>query len=270
MLAETYFREGNLSGALDELQNQIRSHPDNSRYRIFLFQLLAILGQWERALNQLNVLEDMEEKAWSMVGPYREAIRCEVWRSDTFAGRRKPLIFGDPPQWIAYLLEALRLTAETRHEEARKLRDQAFDMAPERSGTINDQPFQWLADADTRLGPILEVILNGRYFWIPFEQIQAIQIAGVEDLRDLVWLPAHFTWINGGDAFGLIPSRYPGSEASDDPAFQMARKTEWTQPADTMYHGTGQRMLTTDQDDYPLLDIRTIIIDSSAHQEPNG
>ena len=38
MLAETYFREGNLDGTLKELQNLIRSNPDNSRYRIFLFQ----------------------------------------------------------------------------------------------------------------------------------------------------------------------------------------------------------------------------------------
>lgn len=270
MLAETYFHEGNLSGALDELQNQIRSHPDNSRFRIFLFQLLAVMGQWERALNQLNVLEEMEEKAWSMVGPYREAVRCEVMRADIFAGRRKPLIFGDPPRWIAYLLESLRLMAKEQYEQARTLRDQAFEMAPERCGTINDQPFQWIADADTRLGPVLEVILNGRYFWVPFEQIQAVQITGVEDLRDLVWLPAHFTWINGGNAFGLIPSRYPGSEDSNDSAIQMARKTEWTEPSATMYHGMGQRMLTTDTDDYPLLDIRSIAIKPGAPQEQDG
>lgn len=270
MLAETYFREGNLGGALEELQNQIRSHPDNSRYRIFLFQLLTILGQWERALNQLNVLSDMEEKVWSMVGPYREAIRCEMLRADIFAGQRKPVIFGDPPQWIAYLLEALRLTATRQYEQAKTLRDQAFERASERSGTINDQPFQWIADADTRLGPVLEVILNGRYYWVPFEQIQAVQIAGAEDLRDLVWLPAHFTWVNGGNAFGLIPSRYPGSAAANDPAIQMARKTEWIEPSATMYQGIGQRMLTTDQDDYPLLDTRRLVINPPEHPEQDG
>jgi type VI secretion system protein ImpE len=263
MLAETYFREGNLSGALEELQNQIRSHPDNSSYRIFLFQLLAILGQWERALNQLNVLSEMEESAWSMVGPYREAIRCEALRADIFAGRRKPMIFGDPPQWMAYLLESLRLVADAHYEQATTLRDQAFEMARESSGTIDEQPFSWIADADTRLGPVLEVIINGRYFWVPFEQIRAIRIAGVEDLRDLVWLPAHFTWINGGEAFGMIPSRYPGSEAVQDPAIQMARKTEWIELSEGIHRGVGQRMLTTDQNDFALLDIRSIIFDQA-------
>jgi type VI secretion system protein ImpE len=260
MQAETYFQEGNLGAALEALQNQIRSHPDNSRYRIFLFQLLVILGQWDRALNQLNVINDMEQSAWSMVGPYREAIRCEMLRTEIFAGRRKPVIFGDPPQWMAYLLEALRMVAEARYDPAKTLRDQAFEMARESSGTIDGQPFAWIADADTRLGPVLEVILNGRYYWLPFEQIKAMQISGVEDLRDLVWLPAHFTWVNGGDAFGLIPSRYPGSESVQDSAIQLARKTEWIELAEGVLRGVGQRMLTTDQGDYPLLDIRDITL----------
>lgn len=258
MLAETYFREGNLDGALEELQNLIRSHPDNSRYRIFLFQLLAILGQWERALNQLDVLRDMEDSAWSMVGPYGEAIRCEMLRTEIFDGRRKPMIFGDPPQWMAYLLESLRLTADAQYEQAQTLRDQAFDKARVSSGTIDEQPFSWIADADMRLGPVLEVILNGRYYWVPFEQILAINITGVEDLRDLVWLPAQFTWVNGGNAFGLIPSRYPGSETAQDPAVQTARKTEWIELSENMHQGVGQRMLATDQDDYALLDTRSI------------
>lgn len=270
MLAETYFHEGKLDAALAELQTQIRSHPDNSRYRIFLFQLLAILGQWERALNQLNVLGEMADDVWSMVGPYREAIRCELLRADIFAGRRKPMIFGDPPQWMAYLLEALRLTAESQFNQAKTLRDQAFDMARESSGTIDEQPFSWIADADTRLGPVLEVILNGRYYWLPFEQIQAVQITGVEDLRDLVWLPAHFTWVNGGDAFGLIPSRYPGSETARDPAIQTARKTEWIELSANLVQGVGQRMLTTDRDDYALLDIRSILIDPPEVELPDG
>jgi type VI secretion system protein ImpE len=261
MLAETYFREGNLDGTLAELQNLIRSNPDNSRYRIFLFQLLTILGQWDRALNQLNVLREMDANTLPMVALCREAIRCEMLRTEIFAGRRKPMIFGDPPQWMAYLLESLRLTADAQYEQAQTLRDQAFDKARVSSGTIDEQPFSWIADADTRLGPVLEVILNGRYYWVPFEQILAINITGVEDLRDLVWLPAQFTWVNGGNAFGLIPSRYPGSETAQDPAVQTARKTEWIELSENMHQGVGQRMLATDQDDYALLDTRSITMD---------
>ena len=67
MLAEEYFRDGNLQGALEDLQKQIRSQPENGRYRIFLFQLLAVLGQWGRALSQLNVLDRLDTGTWPMV-----------------------------------------------------------------------------------------------------------------------------------------------------------------------------------------------------------
>jgi type VI secretion system protein ImpE len=261
MLAEDHFKEGNLKGALEELQDQIRSHPENSRYRVFLFQLLAVLGRWERALNQLDVLEDLDQSMWPMVHLYREAIRCETLRADVFAGRRKPLIFGEPPQWMAFLLESLRLVGEAQYGQAIELRHQAFESAAESSGTIDEQPFGWIADADSRLGPVMEVILNGRYFWVPFLQIRAIAVTAVTDLRDLVWLPAHFTWVNGGEAFGLVPTRYPGSENAPDPAIQLARKTEWIELADGIAKGSGQRMLATDQNEYPLLNIRNVTID---------
>jgi type VI secretion system protein ImpE len=260
MLAEENIRTGNLQGALEDLQAQIRTQPDNSRYRIFFFQLLSVLGQWDRALSQLNVLESLDRDTWPMVQMYRSAIQCEVLRADIFAGRQTPLIFGEPPPWMAWLLESLRLAAESRLAQARQLRDQAFEQAVPSSGTIDEQPFEWISDADSRLGPVLELIVNGRYYWAPFEQIRIIKISPPEDLRDLVWLPARFVWTNGGEAVGLIPTRYPGSENTDDSAIQLARTTQWHEVTDTVYHGLGQRMLATDQDDYPLLETRLITL----------
>ena len=264
MLAEDCFREGNLGGALEELQKLIRNHPENSGYRVFLFQLLAILGQWKRALSQLDVLDNLEQSTWPMVHIYREAIRCEILRADVFAGRRKPMIFGEPPQWMAMLLESLRLIGEAQYGPAVALRDQAFESAAESSGTIDEQPFSWIADADSRLGPVLEIILNGRYFWAPIQQIRAIKMTAVTDLRDLVWLPAHFTWVNGGEVFGLIPTRYPGSETAQDTSIQLARRTEWIELAEGVLQGLGQRMLATDQDEYPLLDIRSVTVNNES------
>ncbi|MFZ1860706.1 MAG: tetratricopeptide repeat protein, partial [Candidatus Competibacter sp.] len=111
MQAEQSLREGRLQDALTELQAQVRKEPANPRYRIFLFQLLAVRGQWERALNQLNVVGEMDATSLPMVQTYREAIRCELLRAEVFAGRRSPLVFGDPEPWVALLLDALRLTA---------------------------------------------------------------------------------------------------------------------------------------------------------------
>lgn len=260
MRAEDLIREGNLADALLDLQEHIRNQPDNGKYRIFLFQLLAVLGQWDRALNQLNIIGDIEKDAWPLVHMYRDALHCEALREDIFSGRRKPLVLGEPPQWLALLLESLRFLEEGKFDEARTLREQAFDQAPGKSGAINGQPFAWIADADSRLGPAMELIMNGRYYWVPFEQLREFSATAPTDLRDLVWLPVELTLINGGQAFGLMPARYPGSEKAPDVSIQMARKTEWLEITEGIYQGLGQRMLTTDQQEYPLFDIRSINI----------
>lgn len=260
MLSEQNLRQGNLPEALVQLQNEVRKNPANTKSRVFLFQLLAVMGQWERALNQLAVLGEMDASTLPMVQTYREAIHCERLRADVFAGRRSPLIFGDPDPWMALLLEALRLTADGHHVQARAARDQAFEIAAATPGTVDGQPFAWIADADTRLGPVIEAIVNGRYYWIPFQRIRSICLEAPADLRDLIWMPAQFTWSNGGEAVGLIPTRYPDSGNSADPLIRTSRKTEWREAEGDAFFGLGQRILTTDAAEYPLLDIRLIAL----------
>jgi type VI secretion system protein ImpE len=261
MRALEYLREGRLNEALAELQKAARADPAQAGHRVFLFQLLAVLGQWERALNQLRVAGELDAGTLAMVQTYREAIRSESLRARVFQGRNSPLVFGEPPQWLALLVEALRLAAEGRPAEAADLRQQALDLAPAVSGQLDGRPFAWLADADARLGPTLEAIVNGRYYWIPFERIGRIDLDPPADLRDVVWMPAHFTWANGGDAVGLIPTRYPGTEAQGDDRLRLARRTEWVETPAGEYTGLGQRVFATDRDEYALMDIRALSFD---------
>ena len=116
-------------------------------------------------------------------------------------------------------------------------------------------------DGDSRLGPVLEAIVNGRYYWIPFQRIRSIQVEKPVDLRDLVWMPAHLTWANGGESVGLIPTRYPGSESSADPAVRSGRKTDWLEQPGGAYIGQGQRMFFTEGGEYPLMDVRHIVFE---------
>lgn len=263
MSAEELLREEKLDEALADLQNQVRSDPSNTSLRVFLFQLLSVMGQWERALTQLQVSGEMDAANLAMVQTYREALQCEGLRSEVFAGNRSPLIFGDPEKWMALALEALHLTAQGEFAKAQALRAEAFEMAPVTSGSIDGEKFAWIADADGRMGPMLEAIINGRYYWVPFHRIAGIKFEAPEDLRDMVWTPAWFTWANGGQTVGLIPTRYAGSENSDDSQLQMARKTNWLERDAETWLGFGQRVLATDANEYSLLDVREITLDTA-------
>jgi type VI secretion system protein ImpE len=277
MSADQLLREGNVDEALAALTQQVRAKPADAKLRVFLFQLLAVQGQWERALNQLKVAGEMDAGTLAMVQTYREAIQCELLRAEIFAGKRSPLIFGEPEEWLALLMQALSLTTQGKHEAAGKLREQAFETAPATSGTIvtetrrtgNDPEsletaFEWLADADSRLGPIIEAIVNGRYYWVPLQRVQRIDVEPPADLRDVVWMPAHFVWANGGDNVALIPTRYCGSEQSSDPLVRLARRTDWLEPAPGIFTGAGQRMLAADSGEFPLMDVRQVRLNVAA------
>ena len=262
--SEECFRAGDLAGSLDALQAEVRQRPEDAKPRVFLAQLLMVMGQWDRALIQLSTIAELDPSAIPMAHAYRSAIQCEVLRSDVFAGTRSPVLFGDPEPWTASMLQALKLDAKGSAEEAASLRAAALEAAPMTAGAIDDRRFEWLADADSRLGPILEVLLNGAYYWVPAHHVRQIEIESPADARDLVWIPATFTWTNGGDALGFIPVRYPGSEKSGDNGIRMARRTEWQETGAGGIVGLGQRMLTTDADDFPLLGVRRISFDEAS------
>src|SRR5271169_5697033 len=57
--AEDQVRAGDPAQALQLLQDRVRAKPGDAKLRIFLFQLLCVLGQWQRALNQLNVAAEL-------------------------------------------------------------------------------------------------------------------------------------------------------------------------------------------------------------------
>jgi type VI secretion system protein ImpE len=208
------------------------------------------------------VAGDLDASTLPMVQTYREAIRCEFLRKDVFLGHKTPQIFGDPQQWIALLVQALKLITQQQYKEAQQLRNEAFELAPTSSGTINGEDFEWFSDADSRLGPVIEAVINGQYFWVPFTQIKSITIEAPTDLRDIVWTPVHFVWVNGGETVGLIPTRYPQSDISEDNLIKLARKTDWLEQNDEIFIGLGQRLFSTNVSDYALLDSREIIFNT--------
>lgn len=259
--AEELLAAGDPQAALAELTQQVRGKAADPRLRIFLFQLLALLGQWSRAHDQLKVCGELDHGTLAMVNTYGPAVQCELLRDAVFAGHTMPHVFGPPATWVAQLAQALRLDAQGQPAEAAATRAAALEAAPASSGQLNDTPFAWIADADSRLGPVLEVIINGRYGWLPFEHLSQVDIEPVADLRDLVWAPAQLRLANGGETVALLPVRYVGTSEATEPALRMSRRTDWLELSDGQYRGLGQRVLATDSQELGLLEVRSIRLD---------
>ncbi|MCB1342830.1 MAG: virulence protein SciE type [Pseudooceanicola sp.] len=270
MTPEEHLKSGDLDATLAALQDKVRKDPSNAKLRIFLFQLLCVLGDWKRAITQLKLSAEMDAGATMMARTYREAIICEVYREKVFAGEKVPMVFGEPQEWLALLIEAQKLLGAGKATEAADLRARAFDAAPSRGGEADGKRFEWIADADMRLGPVLEVIVNGRYFWLPFTAISTLTIDPPSDLRDAVWTAGTLTLANGGEVAALIPTRYAGTTATGGPAEKLARATNWADLGAETFAGTGQRLLATDEGDIALMDLRLLKMDGAADAGQDG
>jgi type VI secretion system protein ImpE len=260
MLAEDLLKQARLTEALAALQDAVRKDASNPKLRVFLFQLLSVLGDWKRAVDQLAVSSQLDAKNLLMAQMYKPAIMCELLRADVFAGKRSPMILGEPEAWIGGMIQALSLDSQGHHAAASAARAKALEEAPAISGSIDGTPFEWIMDADSRLGPMLELITDGKYYWVPWSRIREINIEAPADLRDTVWLPAIVTLATGATQPAIIPTRYPGSEASKDDAVRLSRKTDFTEPHEGTTFALGQRVFATDADDYSLLSIRKITL----------
>lgn len=258
--AEQALRDGDAPRALKLLTEQVRSAPNDVKLRTFMFQLLCVLGQWDRALNQLTVASELDAIALPMAQTYREAIQCEALRLQVFAGQKVPMLFGEPEAWLALLVEALLREGKGEAKAGRQLREQALEQAPATAGTINDEPFDWIADADTRLGPVLEAVINGRYSWVPFSRLAKLTMEAPEDLRDAVWMPANLQFSNGGEVVALIPTRYPDTDLSSGDLCALSRRTDWREVTGGQLVGLGQRLLATNNAEFALMDVRSVVI----------
>lgn len=279
--------------AVQALKQQVRDCPQDAKLRLFLFQLLCIVGQFESALAQLRLLQTLDPQQQPLVHSYQWLIGEEAVRVAVLSGQRLPHIVdasGLPLpweaalaawpqlQWLADWHAALRYQARGDWAGAQRLREQALQQVPDVKGQINGVPFSWILDSDSSLGPIIEAYINGHYAWIPLIHLRSIHLQAPTDLRDLVWYPAAFQWRSSTQAeqVGFIPCRYPDTvpwcmQQLNDPACSdpsqmgrllLARATCWQQPLADHCSGLGQRVWMSDQDDYALMDIRQWVIES--------
>lgn len=257
--AEQALKEGDLGKAVLTIQEKIKKSPSSVDFRVFLFQLLCVQGNWSRALIQLQTIAKLDPSKIEFVQAYHHLINAEAFRAEVFKGNKTPLVFGESAPWIATLINALQFDAAGDHSKASDLRGGALELAPTIPTIVNgNETMSWFADADSRLGPALEVVVNGGFYWIPQDAIKEVVFDPVEDLRDLIWRPLSITFANEGKFVGFMPVRYPGSECSENVQHQLARLTEWQNLGNDNYMGIGQRMFATPENDFAMLDVESL------------
>lgn len=262
--AEALLKAGDLTGALSAVKAAIRKAPGDADLRFTLFQMLSATGDWEGASNQLVAFSELTGRQSPMAIIFNDLIKAEVMRKLVFQGEKVPVIFGEPPEWVPLLVQANHHFAKGEYEAALKLRTQALEEAPAVSGSCNGTPFAWMMDGDTRLGPLLELMMQGTYYWVPQQRVRELIFTEPTHLRDRVWVAVDVTFEGGGASHAFMPVRYPGAHAWQNASEQLARTTEWDSAAEGIYLGRGQRVFMTPDAEIPMLDAREVTLNPVA------
>lgn len=256
---------GALDDALARVEAQIKAAPADADLRAAFVQLLCLTGNWTRAQTQLKSWAALKPQAQPTVTLLEQAIRGELQRAAVFTGQDRPRLPGDAYGWAETLFAALRAELQGERAQADDLRNAALEAAALNPGSalVQDseqaQPFAWLIDGDSRLGPVCELLVNGNYFWVPFSAIAEMRFQAPASVTDLVWRHTLVRLVNGSEQVCQVPVRYPfAPDAQDD--LRLARLTEW-QPLDEAqqhYIGHGQKVWLNDSAEFSLLTLETL------------
>jgi len=175
---------------------------------VFLFQLQCALGSGTRPYTQLQLLESLNDETMLLAQIFGPVINCEMLRPESLR-QAHPIIFGEPMEWVGLLVKANELSPASNRSRSGVARP-AFEAAPATPGTMDGKPFEWISDGDSRLGPLLEVILKDATSGSRSGRIKRVTSSAGRPAR-LVWAPAQFVWTNGGEPqatfLDVIPRR---------------------------------------------------------------
>lgn len=250
---------GSVAQALQNAEVRVRQQPSAFDERWQLFQWLCVMGDWGRALKQLQVATQLAPDFAQTAHTYRNLIRTEIFRQSVFKGEREPGALLAAPEWTDRLRTALAQAEAGNIEAADQSRLLALSEATTSSGVHDGIGFSWISESDTRLGPTCELISAGLYTWLPLTKMRRLDMGPVASLLDLIWRRATVTLVDGVVCRGVMPVRYPGSEHGDD-ATRLARETRWTEVGETGVLGLGQRTWITDRGDIGMLDVMSMTL----------
>ncbi len=256
MNAAELFRSGQLDEAIALLNQELREAPLDDGRRTFLFELLCINGQWDRAS---RVLDAMQEGQGRNKVIYAALLRAESRRRAFLLGEGAPPVLGAPPAGLdlAPYHEAARALERGEAERAFALLDEAEARRSPVAGRRGEQPFADLRDADDRFAPVLEVLEGEEYAWLPFSSLRSLQVQPPRHPIDQVFALG-VADLGQGPRRIFIPARYPGTERAPEPTLRLGWKTTTLEGSGVRC--LGQRILLVGDQALPLFQVGGLVI----------
>jgi type VI secretion system protein ImpE len=254
-------RAGRLAEARKRVTEEVRALPADLGKRTLLFQVLAFCGEWAKAGQHLDAIVAQDPKRETAVQIYKNLVDAERERQEVSKLAKRPAFLPGTPLYAEIHFAALQKLFDQKAEEAQSLFDQIEAGRSEVRGTLDGKAFVGFEDIDSFLSSFLEVMVHGRYVWIPFESIQRIVLSPPKTLSDLLWIQGEVTTWEGLVLNCHLPVLYPGSFSHEDERIKLGKMTDWIPLGGALSRGVGQHVYQIGDQEKALLEIREVLFD---------
>jgi type VI secretion system protein ImpE len=253
------FRDGRLADAITLASGSVRDAPADIGKRLFLAELMLFSEDFERVDASFAAMESLDPSVTPGIAPFRQLLRAEVVRRQTWREARLPEFLGEPTLALTLSLKALVAFLAGDAAAAADIALEAETVRPAVAGQHGDTRFDDIRDTDDLCAGFLEVLtVTGRYFWVPFERVEEVVFHPPERLRDLFWRRCAMSVKDGPEGDVYVPATYVAPAVERDGLFAAGRKTDWS--GDALVRGRGQRMLLVGEDGIAIQDIGTLVL----------
>ncbi len=232
---------GDLDGAIEILNTEVRQKPTDAARRGALAELLCIAGNLERADRLLDALQQQDTSVALGVALFRQLIRAEQARRQFYGERRLPEFLEPPSAEDQLYLKAVVALHEGDKSGAAGLLTEAEAKRAPLAGTVDGVAFDDMRDLDDVSAAHFEVLTStGKFYWIPMRRVESVILHRPERRRDLLWRRATMSVSGGPDGEVFLPAIYPWSEPPRA-ALRLGRETDFAGGDGEPVRGMGLR-----------------------------
>lgn len=256
MGAHDIFKAGNLAEALAAAKDEVKAQPGAAAPRALLSALFCFAGDFTRADQQLDTINDLDPSRAVGVSLLRHLVRAEQARRQCHIEGRVPEFLAPPSPDLRRRLAAWVLMREGKPGEAAEDLRRAEEDRPRAAGMRDGVPFDDFRDLDDATASFLDVLTaNGKYYWVPFEILDAMEFSAPVDVWDLLWRRVTISVREGPQGEVYVPVLYFGSHAHSDDAVKLGRATDWQGGEASPVRGMGQRTFLAGDTDVTVLEL---------------
>jgi type VI secretion system protein ImpE len=246
--------DARLDEAITTMNDAVRARPTDVDSRAGLVELLCYAGNLDRADRLLDAISSLDPSTAIGVALFRQLVRAEQARVQFYQEGRVPEFLSKPDRLAELEMRAAVMMRSGDAKGAAAVIEERDSLREPVAGSLDGASFDDFRDLDDICASHLEVLTaTGKYFWVPFTSVTAVEFRPPERRRDLLWRRANLCVTEGPDGEVYLPSIYWAQ--TQQPAHRLGHQTDFSGGEGEPMLGLGLRTFLVGDDAKTIMEL---------------